>query len=114
MDYLKSEYEAEFDGNVTSFRFDLGGDRSQAIVVMVTEDLLVTSSPFAKTNSINDSQALAKAHAIAPVWKTDDYYMTSKSRTLDGLDPGEITSQMALTCYTADALEKEFGLADEL
>lgn len=111
--YLTNQYEAEFDGNAASIRFDLGEGRSQLLIVLVSEDFLVTSSPFARTSSINDSQALAKATSIAPIWKTDDFYMTAKSRTLGGLDPEEIESQMQMTCYAADALEQEFGLADE-
>lgn len=112
--YLTSQFEAEFDGDTAGFRFDLGEGRSQMLVVAVSETFLVTSSPFARTSSINDSQALAKATAIAPIWKSDDFYMTSKSRTLGGLDPEEIVSQFQMTCYAADALEQEFGLADEL
>ena len=111
--YVENQFEVEFDGDFAIMGFDLGEGRSQKVIVLVTEDLLVTSSPFASTSSINDSQALAKATSIAPIWKTDEYYATAKSRTLDGLDPEEITSQLALTCYTADALEKEFGLTDE-
>ena len=111
--YIENQFEVEFDEDAAAIRFDLGQGRSQLVIVLVSEEFLVTSSPFAKTSSIDDSQALAKATSIAPIWKMDDYYATAKSRTLDGLDPEEITSQLALTCYTADALEKEFGLTDE-
>jgi hypothetical protein len=112
--FIKSNYTVnQFEENIFGLRFDLGNDRSQMVIVTVVEGMIATSSPFARIGQITDSQALAESSILAPICKFGEFYVTSKSMMLETIDPQEITSIMAITCYAADGLEKKFGHTDE-
>lgn len=114
LSYIKSNFNhSDLGDSVITMRFDVGNDRSQMVIVHVMESLIATASPFARVGQITDSQALDASTIMAPVSRTEEFYVTSKSMALETIDAEEIHSILALTCIMADQLEKHFGLEDE-
>lgn len=113
--YLKNTYrDLAQDGDVFTLRLDIGDGRSQLAVINVSDKFIMTSSPFAKVGQISDSQALAASSTAAPITKIDDFYFTTRVMMIKDIDPSEIQFVVEFTMATADNLEKNLGLGDNV
>jgi hypothetical protein len=113
-DFIKANIAVdEVNENLFVTAYNLDGGRRQAVLILVSELMLVTSSRIAEVGKVSDSKVLEASGPIRPVWKDDEYYYTSKSMPLEDIDPSEIHGMIELTAFVGDELEKELGFSDQ-
>jgi hypothetical protein len=113
--YLKNTYQdMSQDGEVFTLRLGVGDGRSQLAIINVTDSFIMASSPFAKVGQISDSQALGASSVGAPITVLGDYYVTTRVMMIKDIDPSEVQFVVEFTMASADNLEKELGLGDNI
>jgi hypothetical protein len=114
VDFIKANISVqETSENVFVTAYNLEGGRRQAVIIYVSEVMLVVSSRIAEVGKVSDAKVLEASGPLMPVWRDETHYYTAKSMPLDDIDPSEIHSMIQLTAIFGDKMEQQFGFADE-
>jgi len=111
--YLKTTYQdISQSGDMYTVNFNVGEGRTQAVLILVSDSFIVAASAFARVGQITDSQALDASSLATPVTKLDGLYVTTRSMSIQDIDPSEMMFIIELTTTAADGIEKSLGLGD--
>ena len=114
--YIKANYKvAEQDGSILTLLFDMGGGRSQMMMVTTAGALVQFVSPFATLGQISIEQVFAAIRAesiVLGISGVGGTLMVTHSQLLETADAEEIDMGLQLVAETADLLERTLGLGD--
>ena len=121
--YLRQNFKINRDeGDVLSLLFDVGGDRSQLVMVskgsmnITDEEFAVIASPIAEARTVNIQTVLEEAaeYVVGGVVKIGDSLALKHAVPLANLDISELVGPMNLVLKAADQMEATFTGADRL
>jgi len=121
-DYVRRSYKiAKDEGTFMVLSFDLGGGRSQNVMLSrgtmgaSDQEWAIVASGFAEVGAIRDFGALlveASEYVVGGVVQYGTMLAYRHAIPLGTLDIGEFTEPFELVIHTADSLEQKFGLGD--
>lgn len=102
------------DGNF-AIPFDLGGRRAHPVFFLVEENQIWISSPFARTSSITDEDALnANRGYLCGIGKDETWFSVRHVLPFSNLDSDGLKSGLRFVLADAHEMNLELGLGDDL
>jgi hypothetical protein len=115
--FLRANYSLEeVETDFYKFVFtNSDNQRSQLLFASVDDVKLIVSSPFAPADKITSDKALEVSHDyVFGIKKFSSWYMFQTAIWVENLDPNEITDTLGAIAASADEVEDELGLGDNL
>ena len=95
--------------------FDLGGERAHPLFILLEENQIWITSPFARTGSITEEVALnANRDYLCGIGKDESWFSVRHVLPVIGLDSEALIHGVRLVLADAHEMNKELGLVDDL
>ena len=113
--YIKNNYNYEvIDGDVLKLTFEDAG-RTQLVFAFIGDAVLETWSPFARVDQISAAQAFnANQTVFGIAIFAGNFYCLKQASPIENIDANEIAVAFEILSSTADEIERNLGLGDNL
>ncbi|MBD92052.1 MAG: hypothetical protein CME56_03895 [Halieaceae bacterium] len=114
--FIESNYNCTFDGDSAKLVWSWANeDRTQLVLVQVTEGYMRCTSPFARLDDVTPKQALeANASWQVGMQLSGDYYVIQNVLPIADMDASEVKAAFSMVAEPADELEKLLTGGDRL